>query len=295
MSTWDGIDEFNAVVKFGGFSAAARHLGVSTSYVSRQIDRLETRLGLRLLYRTTRKVRPTAAGLRFAKRCRELAEGLTEAMDEVRGEERDPKGEIRMTMGGRFSEQVVVPEILAFMRQYPHISIRLDLSARNVDLVEEGYDLAVRYGVMQDSSLAAQRLVGRQLCMAAAPAYLAARGTPTRAEELAQHDCLTGNTNFWRLRFSDGHRNLKVSGRFSAVNSADSLTAAALAGLGIIYTPRYYLAEYLEDGHLVPLLEPYWGEDIGTWLVYPDRKNLPSRVRLLIDHLKRELGGLTSV
>ncbi len=284
MSVWDGVSEFVAVVDAGSFSAAAKRLGVSTSYVSRQVAALEERLGVRLLARSTRKVRMTDAGAEYYRRCSELTAGLEEANQVVIGETAEVVGRIRVAAAGAFAERYVAPALAAFAMQHPKVSIEMDFNSRTIDLIDEGFDFAVRYGVLEDSSLIAQKLTGRTLVACASPNYLARHGTPIEPEDLRDHACLQSSRDRWRFQYPDGHRYVRIAGPWVS-NNGPALEAAAIAGLGIVYSPRVNMANGLDSGELVPVLEDFWDRERVTWLVYPSRRHLPLRVRRAITFL----------
>ena len=288
MTVWDGIAEFVAVVEAESFSAAAQRLGVSTSHVSRRIAALEASLGIRLLARSTRKVRMTDAGAEYYRRCSELVAGLEEANQAVIGESTEIVGRIRVTAAGAFAEQYVAPVLADFARLHPKVSIEMDFTSRTVDLIEEGFDFAIRYGVLEDSSLIVRKLANRQIMACASPEYLQQQGTPAEPEELRDHACLISNSKRWRFQYPDGLRNISVSGPWSS-NNGSALAAAAVRALGIVYLPRVNLAAELDAGRLVPILEDYWDKERNTWIVYPHRRHLPLRVKKAIDFLLEAL------
>lgn len=284
MSVWDGVAEFVAVVDAASFSAAAKRLGVSTSYVSRQVAALEARLGIRLLARSTRKVRLTDTGAEYYRRCAELGAGLEEANQVVIGETAEVVGRIRVSAAGAFAERYVAPILAEFAAQHPNVQIDMDFNSRNINLIDEGFDFAVRYGVLEDSSLMARQLTGRTLVACASPDYLKCQGTPADPEELREHACLRSNQDRWRFSYPDGHRLIRISGPWIS-NNGPALAAAAVRGLGIVYSPRVNLADDLETGKLLPILQDFWDRDRVTWIVYPNRRHLPLRVRRVIDFL----------
>ncbi len=284
MSVWDGVSEFVTVVEAGSFSAAAKRLGVSTSYVSRQVAALEERLGIRLLARSTRKVRMTDAGSEYYRRCSELVAGLEEANQVVIGETAEVVGRIRVSAAGAFAERYVAPALAEFARQHPQVQIDIDFNTRNIDLIDEGFDFAIRYGVLQDSSLIARKLTGRTLVACASPGYLREWGQPIEPEELRDHACLVANNDRWRFSYPDGERFIRVSGPWRS-NNGPALAAAAVMGLGIAYSPRVNLAEALDARQLVPILQDFWDRKRATWIIYPNRQHLPLRVRRAIDFL----------
>lgn len=284
MSNWDGIPEFVAVVDTGSFSAAAKRLSKSTSYVSRRVASLEERLGIRLLARSTRKVRMTDAGAEYYRRCTELAAGLAEANQMVVGETSEVVGRIRVTAAGAFAERYVAPALAAFAMQHTKVTIEIDFTSRNINLIDEGFDFAVRYGVMEDSSLIARKLIGRTMVACASPDYLNRQGLPVDPIELRDYDCLRSNRDRWRFHFPEGARDIRISGPWVS-NNGPALEAAAIAGLGIVYLPRVNVANGLDTGQLEPILEDFWDSERSTWIVYPSHRNLPLRVKRAIDFL----------
>lgn len=292
MSIWDGIPEFVAVVDTGSFSAAAKRLNKSTSFVSRRVDSLEERLGIRLLARSTRKVRMTDAGAEYYRRCTELTAGLIEANQMVVGETLEVAGRIRITAAGAFAERYVAPALAEFAVQHPKVSIEIDFTSRNINLIDEGFDFAVRYGVMEDSSLVAHKLIGRTMVACASPDYLNRRGVPVDPKELRDYDCLRSNRDRWRFHFPEGSRDIRISGPWVS-NNGPALEAAAIAGLGIVYLPRVNVENGLNTGQLLPILEDFWESDLSTWIVYPSQRNLPLRVKQVINFLMDRFNSKT--
>ena len=284
MSIWDGVSEFVAVVDAGSFSAAAKRLGVSTSYVSRRVADLEARLGIRLLARSTRKLRLTDAGAEYYRRCSDLAAGLKEANQIVAGETAEVVGRIRVAAAGAFAERYVAPALAEFAAQHPKVQIEIGFNSHIVNLIDEGFDLAVRYSVLEDSNLMAYKLTDRMLVACASPEYLKRRGAPADPEELRDHACLCSNSNRWRFSYPEGPRFIRVFGPWTS-NNGVALVAAAMQNLGIVYLPRINLADALDNRQLIPILEDFWDRDRATWLVYPNRRHLPLRVRRVIDFL----------
>ncbi|MBO6503467.1 MAG: LysR family transcriptional regulator [Kordiimonadaceae bacterium] len=284
MDKFEGITEFVAVAESQGFSAAARRLGVSTAHVSRRIAALEQSLGIALFVRTTRQVRLTDAGETYYRHCSGLVDGLEEANEAVSNETISLTGTLRISAAGKFVSEFVAPLLTEFAQMHPNLSIDLDFSARVANFVEEGLDLAIRYGRLQDSSLIARKLVNRRIVAAASPDYLAKHGVPEHPQDLRQHNCLITNNDLWLFDTRDGPMNVRVRGRWRS-NDADSLTHACLAGLGIAYMPSTSYRGAIEDGRLIPVLEPYWTKGIGTWLLYANRRHMPARVRLAVQFL----------
>lgn len=284
MSIWNGISEFVAVVEAGSFSAAAQQLEVSTSHVSRQVAQLEARLGVRLLARSTRTARLTDAGVEYYQRCAELIAGLAEANQQVIGETAELAGRIRVSLAGAFAERYVAPALADFATLNPKVSFELNFNSRRVNLIEEGFDFAIRYGVLEESGLIAHKLMDRNLIACASLDYLQRMGYPVDPEELRDHACLRSNSDRWRFRYPDGPRYIRVSGPWTS-NNGSTLVAAAVKGLGIVYLPQINLKDELESGILKPILQNYCDVDLATWIVYADHRHLPMRVQQTVNFL----------
>ncbi len=285
---WEGLDEFVAVAECGSFLRAAERLRVSSSHVSRQVARLEERLQARLLYRTTRRVSLTEAGQTFFSRCQRLIEERDEAFLAVSDLHGTPKGLLRMTAAVAYGERFIVPLVNEFMAQHPHLRVEFELSNRPLDLVQEGYDLAIRLGRLSESSLVATRIAPRALYLCASPSYLERYGRPHTLSELARHNCLIGTSDTWMLQVQGREQPFKPSGNWRC-NSGQAVLDAALNGLGLCQLPDYYVLEPLRRGLLVSLLEDNRPPDSAVWAVYPQRRYPLPKVRLLIDSLKQGL------
>lgn len=281
---WHGLEEFLTVVETGSFTQAAKKLKVSTSHISRQVSALEDRLGLPLLNRTTRTVTLTDAGLNYSQRLQTIRQELEDATNFVQGIEQAPTGIIRISGAGAFVTQSIVPLLTEFCHNYPQISIDLNYNDRRVDLVQENYDLAIRFGRLRDSNLIARPLSRRPMTLVASPAYLSLTPEPQIPEDLKHHNCLTAVTNRWRFQYPDGIKEIKVSGNWNS-NNADALLKACHAGLGIAHLAYDIVGQEIESGSLIALLEDYQVSDNATWLVYPRKDLIPHRVKLLIDFL----------
>lgn len=285
MSRWDATEIFVTVVETGSFSAAAQALKLSKSHVSRQVSRLESRLGTQLLQRTTRKLALTQTGTVYFERCRELVHQLSDLESTIIDTHEKPMGTLRLTVAGAFGERYVAPAAAEFMRRYPDVSVNLDFTSRLVDLVSEGYDLAIRAGVLKDSSLVARRIAERRLLVCASRDYLSDRGQPASLADLRQHHCLVGSVPTWRFREQNGHHiDLKIQGNWRS-NNGYALLAAARKGLGLVQLPEFYVHDDIAAGRLLPVLEKYQPTDTAVWAIYPGNKHLSPKVSLFIDHL----------
>ncbi len=281
---WQGLAEFLAVVEKGSFTSAAKSLDVSVSHISRHVASLESRLGCSLLNRSTRKVALTDEGRMYATQLSAIRDALEDATVRMQGHAQEPQGLIRISGAGGFVANQVAPSIADFLTRYPKVSIEMDFNNRNVDLVEEGYDLAIRFGRLKDSNLIAKPLVNRPMCVVASPAYLQKSSPITAPEHLSQHNCLVAVNNRWRFKLGHTIQDVKVSGNWRS-NHADAIIHAAIKGLGVAYLAEDLIQQHLATRTLVEVLAQYRVSDNATWLVYPRRDLMPHRVRLLINHL----------
>jgi DNA-binding transcriptional LysR family regulator len=286
-----GLTEFVAVVENGGFTAAARALDVSTSFVSRQVKRLEGRIDTRLLHRTTRAMRLTEMGRIYYERSREILDSFASLESDMTDFQQHPKGRVRVTAAGYYAERFVAPALLEFGEKYPEVTIELDTRMGLVDIVAEAYDLAIRMSPPTDSSLVARKVAPRRMIVCASPAYLDLHGRPKDPDQLRRHNCLTLPDMSWRFQFADAIRSIKVGGSLVSDNGR-ILVAAAVRGAGIVRFTEYYVRQEVACGQLEPVLEAYEVQDAATWIVYPDRHHLPTRVRFLIDFLVERLRAM---
>jgi DNA-binding transcriptional LysR family regulator len=283
-----GLREFTAVVESGGFTAAAAALNVSTSFVSRQVRRLEARLGARLLNRTTRSVTLTDLGRTYYERSREILDQLDSLESDMADLQQTPRGLVRVTAAGVYAERYVAPALAEFTERYPDVRIELDTRMRVVDIVAEGFDLAVRTSALDDSSLVARKVRDRRMIVAGSPSYFAKHGRPKTPDDLRRHNCLRLGTMDWRFAWPDAVRTVRVRGSWSSDNGR-ALVAAAVRGRGLVRLTDYYMDAELARGELEIVLADFEPSDTATWLVYPDRQYLPTRVRYLLDFLAERL------
>ncbi|MCG7201521.1 LysR substrate-binding domain-containing protein [Marinobacter pelagius] len=288
MFNWEGVSEFVAVAEAESFTAAGKRLGISTAQVSRQISALENRLSAKLFYRTTRRVSVTEVGNIYYQHCRQVLDGLEEAERAITNLQSTPAGKLKITAPVTYGESTVAPLINNFVAKYPDLDVRLYLTNQTLDLVHEGYDLAIRLGKLTDSTMMAKRLGSRTQYVCASPDYLSAQGVPHSLSELAQHNCLRGTLDYWRFQEDGKERNIKIKGNMGC-NSGRALVDAALKGIGIVQLPDYYVLPYLESGKLVSLLDHLREPDEGIWALYPHNRYLSPKVRMLLDYLGDEL------
>jgi DNA-binding transcriptional LysR family regulator len=284
----DELDVFVPVVEAQGFSAAAKRLDSTPAAVSRRIKALEQRLGVRLLQRTTRKLKLTEAGeLYFREVSRLLGDLRTveQQLDEVTGQ---ATGELRIVAPMSFGQRRLAPVVARFALSHPRLRVTLRLEDQETDIVSEGLDLAVRIAYPSDSSLVARTIavVPRYFC--ASPEYLARRGTPRSPRDLLQHDCLHYNIiserEEWTFGGTQGDETIVIKGVFCS-NNGEVLAEAAMQGLGITLLPDFIIEEALADGRLVRVLEGRERSPLTLSVLYPSRQHVPAKTRLFIDHM----------
>jgi len=295
MDRFHAIEAFVKVVETGSFARAAERLGVSVSSVSRHVTDLEAHLNARLLNRTTRRLSLTEIGRAFHERCVQLLADLEEAEESAGEGAVVPRGTLRLTCGVTFGERYLAPAIAEFMARYPQMRFDTELSDRVVDLVEEGFDAAVRIGAVGGQNLVARKVGTTRLVCCAAPSYLAQYGEPRVPEDLAAHACLlyayAPQIGLWPFRDADGgERNVRVAGPAHA-NNGRFLEALAIAGAGISYEPDFIVGPEIKAGRLVPILRAFAPPAAGIHVVYPSRRHLSAKVRAFTDFLTQRFTG----
>lgn len=279
---------FAAVMETGSFSAAAQKRGTSSGQASKLVSRLETLLGARLLNRTTRALSATEVGQAYYHRLRGLLDEWDMLDAQVKSTATTPRGRLKLTAPLTFGIARLVPDLNAFAVAYPDIALDVSFTDRVVNLVDEGYDAAIRAGRPVDSSLIARRLCAMSVLPVASPDYLARRGTPRHPRELAAHDCIM-DTNFrdptqWRFTLPEGPVTVPLHGRLRYSN-AEACLRAAEAGLGVAYVPDFIAADSIAAGRTTRLF-PELSEDFGgIYVVYPPGRHLATKVRVLVDFL----------
>ena len=288
MFIWQGVTEFVAVAELASFTQAAKRLNISTAQVSRQVSALESRLAIKLFYRTTRKVSVTEAGQQYYQHCRLALDGLEEAERTITQLQHAPQGRLKLTAPVTFGEKTIAPLVNDFVLRYPKLEVQMHLTNQKLDLVAQGYDLAVRLGKLADSSMMAKRLGSRTQYVCAAPHYITAHGSPQQLAELDAHNCLLGNLDYWRFQEQGKARNVRVTGNIRC-DSGWALLDAALKGIGLVQLPDYYVQPALAAGTLVALLTEFQEPDDGIWALYPHNRHLSPKVRLLLDFLQEHI------
>jgi DNA-binding transcriptional LysR family regulator len=284
---------FAKVVASGSLSAAARELGLSPAMVSRRLAALEARLGVRLVNRTTRSLHLTDEGASYYESCSRVLAEIEHADTALSAGRQEPKGTLRVALPAAFGNQYVAPLVPQFAARFPAVQLSLSLSDRTVNLVEDGFDLAIRIAALADSSLAARKLAPNRRVVCASPAYLSRHGTPRTPADVAQHNCLIASdfSAAWEYKDPQGKSgSVRVSGRYVCDNW-EVLREWALAGLGIALKSTWDVRRHLENGALVSLLPGYsFDSDVAIYAVYPHRRHLPAKTRAFIDFLANSFG-----
>ena len=289
MDRFDAIRAFAQVVESGSFAKAAERLGMSTSAASRHVADLESHLQTRLLNRTTRRVSLTESGRAFYERSVQLLADLEEAEQEASSAAVVPRGTIRLTTSVNFGVRHVAPAIAEFLATHREVSFDVSLSDRVVDLVEEGFDLAIRVGPPGADNLVARKLGETRLVPCASPEYLARYGAPRTPDELVRHNCFTyeyvSPRNQWRFRDRGGDEHaVRIAGSLHS-NNGDLLAEVAARGTGIVFEPAFIVGPEVRAGRLVPLLQDYVPPPLPIYAVYPSRKHLSAKVRRFVEFL----------
>lgn len=288
------MQTFNAVVEAGSFVKAAHALDMSKAAVSRYVVDMESRLGVRLLHRTTRRLSLTDEGQVFYARSKELLDALEEAEAEVTSRSEAATGLLRINAPFSFGILHLAPLWGAFKAQNPKVTLDITLSDRLVDLVEEGYDVAIRIATLESSTLVSKRLASTRMVLCASPEYLSAHGTPQHPSELAQHAVISyvywSTRDEWQFDGPEGPVSVKTR-PIIHTNSGDTCRAAALAHQGIVLQPGFMVGRDVAEGTLVELMPQYKSLEMGIYAVYPTRKHVPAKVRVLIDFLQQHFSA----
>ncbi len=288
-----GMRVFTAVVEAGSFAGAADKLELSRGMATRYVAQLEAHLSVRLLNRTTRRLSLTEAGSDYYQRSVQVLAMVEEAETSAAQEASVPRGTLRVNTSVAFGARHMGQAITDYLRRYPGVKVDLTLNDRVVDLVEEGFDLAIRIAANIDPGLVARRLTRARMAACASPDYLKKHGTPRSPDQLADHNCLTyaysSVQGGWRFRRNGAERTVPVSGNLHG-NNGDILMNAAIEGLGAILLPTFLVYEALRRKQLVRILSSWQADELGVFAVYPHRKFLPPKVRSFIDFLAERFG-----
>lgn len=294
MDRIDEITAFAAVADTRSFTQGAKRLGVSSAQVSKLVARLENRLGARLLNRTTRDVALTDTGRAYLERARAVLEDFEILEGSVRDQDGCPRGTLKISAPVTFGAQQLTPALLEFAAAHPEVSLEVSQTDRMVNLVEEGFDVAVRIGRLSDSSLVARKLADVKLVTCASPAYVAKHGAPQTLADLSKHEAVIDTNGaeptIWRFGGGSETQDVRVHGRLRFAG-AESCVAAAREGFGITRVPAFAASEDLRQGRLKALLCSYESELIHVHAVYPHSRHLAPKVRFFVDFLARRYAG----
>lgn len=296
MTILDGMSSFVAVVEQGSFTKAADSLGQTKSSVSKHISKLEERLGVKLLNRTTRKLTLTDAGQGYFDKAASIIEQAEEAEAEITSLQIAPKGTLRLTMPLSFGITEMQHILPGFQDKYPQLKLDVFLSDQILDLMEGNYDLAIRAGKLRDSSLIARKIGESDSLVVASPEYWKKHGKPKTIEELSQHNCMqysnASNPNVWNFIDENGkHVDIKIDGNLRCNNSGLEMAMAA-NGNGVCRLPRFICQSEIDAGHLEPVLDGYNLGNIGIYVVYLPSRHVPTKIRAFIDYLVDNLQNI---
>lgn len=295
MDHFSALPIFVSVVECGSFSAAGQKLGLSKSAISKRITQLEQHLGIQLLQRTTRSLSLTDAGARYFEYIRPAVLLTQEGLDAISELQQTPKGNLRISVPMVFGRLYIAPLIAEFLKRYPDIQLQMQMDDKTTDLITDGFDLAIRIGELPDSSLIARKIAPCLSVICASPAYLAQHGLPMVPSELTQHNCLFysyfQDGVEWSFHSPDGMQRIQPKGNYQ-VNNSDAIHLACLDGLGIANLPRFIVESDLQAGRLQTILTDFPLPEHGIYAVYPQRKYLPTKVKVLIEFLMEKLGKI---
>ncbi|ABG39655.1 transcriptional regulator, LysR family [Paraglaciecola sp. T6c] len=288
MDTLEGMRTFIAVARQKSFTSGAKQLGISTKLASKYIGQLEKKHDALLFHRTTRSVTLTETGRAYFERCVPLLEQFDELEDVIQHRQSALSGTIRLTAPTAFGSTKLVDALAPFLKQHPDISVELSLSDQRVAIIDEGVDVAIRFGDLQDSTLIAKKLMNMRVVVFASPEYLAQKGAPSHPNALATHHCLLQKSQVdplnWKFKENGLTFNVNVHGVFAS-NSPRAVTQMAAQGLGIGMGPIYVTEPYVKEGSLQILFEEFEANQLTLSAVYASNRHLPARIRALLDHL----------
>lgn len=294
IESFSGLVAFAATVESGSFAAAGRKLGLSASAAGKAVERLELRLGVRLLHRTTRSLGPTGEGEVLYRHVAKILKDLQEAERELHLVQNAPRGRLKISVPTVMGRRIVLPALSEFHLSFPEVLVDINLDDLIVDVIEDGYDLALRLGELADSGLQARRIGPHGFTTCASPTYLAQRGTPRTPADLSGHCCIyyrfptTGRPETWAFKGEQPDKPLKPSG---ILNDGEALASAAISGLGIVQVPNYLVKDDVEAGRLTPVLEDYTDSRGSVSLLWAPRSAEVARVRAFIDFFAERIAS----
>lgn len=296
MLKTEEISTFVHIVKTATITAAADQLGIAKSAVSRRLSELEEQLGVELFHRTTRKLVLTDSGQAFYTRCIQILADLEEAEDSVSQAHHELSGQLRVAAPVSFGVMHLGPAIIDFQKLHPKLNFEIDFNDRQIDLIQEGFDIGVRIANLKDSSLIARKLAPISTVICASPDYIKQHGAPNRPEELADHSCITysylDNPHHWSFIDKQGNKQIVKVPKLMQANNGSFLSHVAISGLGIVRQPTFIAYEYIAKGELIPILQDYPVFELNAYAIYPPTRHLSQRVRSFIDFLVDRFSGI---
>ncbi len=285
----DGMTVFVQVVECGGFTAAAKAMGNSTSFISKEVSRLEDRLGVRLLNRTTRTISPTDIGRLYFERCQQIIADAEETERSIFHLHDNPQGTLKVSAPISMSRCYLLDVLPQFLQTYPDIQLEIDLNDRFVDIVSEGFDVVIRGGILNDSNLISRKILSARGVLVASPDYLKRKGRPTHPSEIIHHDCIgyayKAVSDYWEFIDEKGNPlNIKITSRVIC-NNAEMEEAFVKSGIGICMLPTFACEQALAEGSVVEILGDYMKRQINVYAIYPHRQHLSAKVRVFVDFL----------
>jgi DNA-binding transcriptional LysR family regulator len=295
MDTLDGFKTVIAVVETGSFTAAADRLAMSKALVSKYVGEIEKQLGIRLFNRSTRTLSLTEAGKSYYQGALSLTNKYAQLVDTVTGEQTNPRGLIRISTSVTFGDTVLAPKLPLFLKQYPDLKVEIQLTDRKIDMLEEGIDVVIRIGGVDDSNLIARQINHFPLALCASPAFLKEHGIPKKVTDLLKVNCIV-DSNFkiakqWPFTDKNGYTQTITINSNVAVNSPRSVRALAISGAGVGLIPKFIAQDALDKGLLLTVLSEYKTVSFGMFAIYPHRRYLPQKVRCFIDFLTEQFSG----
>jgi len=285
MPTLEGVKEFLQVVESGSFSKASEKLGLSVAQVSRLVTQLEKKLGVRLLYRSTRKISLTEEGELYYQKSKQSM-GLLENVElEIGRKVFEPSGTLKINLSGWFQEVFMIPMLIDFMKKYPDLEVSVTLTDNMVNVIEGGYDVMVCAGELADSSVIAKKMASIRFCIVGSKEYFQHHPVPVTVDDLSRHNCLSGMSATWCLSSKGRLFNHAVIGNWKSDN-AHAILAAATKGLGLGHLPVIGAYEQILRGELVEVMKDYTRKGLPVWVVYPNRNHISAKVRFFIDYLQ---------
>jgi len=290
---FNGLYSFVTTAQLGSFTAAAERLGLTKSAVAKSVSRLEQKLGLKLLHRSTRRLSLTADGEFYLSRCREALNIMEHAESVLTQHIESPSGRLRVDLPAAFGRKLIMPLLLEISERHPSLSLSITFSERFVDLIEDGIDFVVRIGELKDSSeLIVRSLTTQKLVICAAPTYLARHGNPKTIEDVQQHKCVLGFRHeqavVWRLKEPDGSTRLYTPPVGHEYGDGDAILEATLAGQGLSQLPRWLIEDHLSRGELIEVLTQHAGYEVPIYLLWPKSSHLLPKTRYTVDFLLQE-------